>query len=70
MYVIFLHYKIDIEAGDYLNIKMTPGGKINDLQFLGLAGSSMNSILISGNGSQYSSNSSEHDLFDFGESCK
>lgn len=70
MFVIILHYKIDIEAGEHLNIKMKPKGIFSDLQSLGLAGSSVNGVLISGNGSKYSNNSSEHDLFDFGESCK
>ena len=52
-----------------MNIKLLPRGDFVKTA-VGLAGSSVNGSMVSRNGTKYSLNASEYDLFEFGESCK
>ena len=53
-----------------MDISLSPQGQIVNETAVGLAGSTINGSLVSANSTEFSVNSSEHDFFDFGESCK
>ena len=60
---------MELGVADRLNIKLAERLTIKPSSN-GLAGSSINGTMQSRFGTAYPVNGSEHDLFDFGESCK
>ena len=62
---------MEFGVADRLNIKLAFGRKVQiKPKTSGLAGASINGTMKSGIGIAYPVKSSEHDFFDFGESCE
>ena len=62
---------MELGVADRLNIKLAFDEKMAIIPSTkGLAGASINGTMVSRNEKAYTVNSSEHDMFDFGESCK
>ena len=73
LYLLTILIQIGVEFGvaDRLNIKLAFGKRVQiKPNTNGLAGASINGTMKSRNGTAYPVKSSEHDLFDFGESCE